>query len=147
MVAFKVRVLFNLEVTRLRAIDRGAEERLPDKQYMLSRFSDAVCGKLGQTLPGMVNILLVAPDDDQIVGADVLLAMADLKARAERKRCPVLSAEGLSRRARFFKQFHQLSGIIVRGASSQQAGARPSLWSNLAGQTPIPPELRRLLQK
>jgi hypothetical protein len=147
VVAFKVSVLFNLEVTRLRATDNGAEERLLDKRFASSRLSDIVCGKLGQMLPGMINILLVAPDIDQLTSADVQMAMAELKARAERKDAQFFARKGFRDAPEFFKQFHQLSGIILRGASSREAGTRPSLWANAQAKHPIPPNLRALLQK
>jgi len=146
-VAFKVRILFNLEVTRLRAADGGVEQRVADKQYAISRFSDAVCGKLGQMLPGMINILLVAPDGDRIASDDVRMAMADLKARAERKDAQFFSRKGFSGAPEFFRQFHQLSGIIVRGLSPWQADTRPILWANAQAKQPIPPDLRTILQK
>src|SRR5258706_1062014 len=147
VVAFKTRILFNLEVTRLRAVDGGAEQRGPDKQYAIGRFSDAVCGKLGQMLPGMINILLIAPDGDQIAGADVLIAMADLKARADRKDTQFFARKGFSDTSEFFKQFRQLSGLIMRSSAPQQADARPILWMNALARHPIPADLRAALKK
>ena len=147
VVTFKTKIFFNLEVTRLRAIEGGAEQRLLDKQYTVSRFSDMVCGKLGQMLPGMINILFVAPDDDQIASADVLVALADLKARAERKDAQFFARKGFSGAPEFFKQFHRLSGIIVRSAALQQTERHKILCVNASAKHPIPPDLRVILQK
>jgi hypothetical protein len=147
VVIFKGRISFNLEVTRLRAVNGSTEQRAIDKQHAIGRFSDAVSGKLGQMLPGMINILLVGPDDDQIVSADVLLAMTDLKARAERKDTQFFERKGFSSPSEFFKQFRQLSGIIVRSSAPEQTDKRTILWANPQAKHPIPPDLRVILQR
>jgi hypothetical protein len=147
VVTFKGRIPFNLEVTRLRAVNGSAEQRASGKQHAIGRFSDAVSGKLGQTLPGMINILLVAPDDDQIISADVLLAMIDLKARAERKDIQFFERKGFTSPSEFFKQFRQLSGILVRSSAPEQADKPAILWTNPQAKHPIPAALRAILQR
>lgn len=140
VVTFRGRLHFNLEVTRLRYPDSGANDRM----LMLSRLGDTVIGKLGQTMPGMLNLLLVAPDDQQIDGEALDEAMRLLRRRAEQQGTPFLARKGFSNIADFSKHYHQLSGILLW---SPQPNAIHTVWPNVHAKHKIPHDLWKILQK
>src|SRR4051794_4247468 len=61
-VTFKARVPFNLEVTRVRGSDGAGGQPGIDRHYEIGKLVDTVCGKLGQMLPSMINVLIVVTE-------------------------------------------------------------------------------------
>jgi hypothetical protein len=147
VITFKTRLRFNLEVTRLRAAKPTPDHDAPDQQYEVARLVDMVCGKLGQMLPSMINILIVFPDDDRVDHSVVMRAMARLKERAERKDIDFFTRKGFGGTQDFFKQYHRLSGILVRSSISGGPARSAALWENLQARHRIPTDLQMLLQK
>jgi hypothetical protein len=170
-VTFRTNIIFNVEVTRMRSFDNttassqssgvkdGLEgDDLPlsrsfpplpisDKQYEISKLIDTVCGKLGQMLAGMINVLLVVVDDGRIDDIDVMTAMARLQERAGRKELEFFARKGFSGAQEFFKYYHRLSGVLVRSPLEHGASKHPILWVNTQARRPIPTDLRAILQK
>jgi hypothetical protein len=146
-VTYKRGLLFNLEVTRLRAGEPGVDRNSPDRQYEVAKLIDTVCGKLGQMLPSMINVLIVFPDDARIDHGVVTIAMARLKERAEHKDVDFFTRKGFSGSQDFFKHYQRLSGILVRSSSGNGSAMSPMLWANPQARHLMPIDLRRLLQK
>jgi hypothetical protein len=146
-VTFRSRLLFNLEVTRLRAGDTVVKGEAPERQYEIAKLIDAVCGKLGQMLPSVINVLAIFPDDDRVDQGVVMLAMARLKERAERKDGEFLARKGFDGSQDFFKHYQRLSAILVRSAWNRDADTPTVLWANPQARHPLPPDLRVLLGK
>ena len=131
----------------MRASDGSAEQRLLDRHYEVSKLVDTICGKLGQMLPSMINILIIMVDDNSIVTPDVMAAMLHLKERAEQKESDFIRRKGFSDRSDFFKHYHRLSGIVVRSSWNRAAEKPPTLWINAQAKHPIPAEVRTILQR
>jgi hypothetical protein len=167
-VTYKTSIVFNVEVTRMRSSDgnvasaqvtevgsdfeAGATMLAPplslsDKQYEISKLIDTVCGKLGQMLASMINVLVVIPDDGRLDNTDVKGAMARLQERAGRKEREFFARKGFSGVQDFYKYYHRLSGVLVRGSLDHGASERPILWVNAQARHPIPADLRVILQK
>ena len=129
-VTWRTSLTFNVEVTRLHSTAEDIEGKL----------IDVVCGKLGQMLPGMINVLVVVGSDLD-GNLDVGVAMRRLKLAAE-KRDPVLYArQGYRSPADFFKGFERLSGLLWRTAK----GSPPVLWINPQARQALPAKICRLL--
>ena len=129
-VTWRTNLTFNVEVTRLRPAGGEVEARL----------SDTVCEKLGQMLPGMINVLAVV-SRDPLPAPDLSAALQRLKLAAE-KRDPVLYARhGYQAPADFFKGFERLSALLWRGAG----GGPPVLWDNPQARQPLPGKVGKLL--
>jgi hypothetical protein len=163
-VTYKTNVTFNVEVTRMRSSDGnggwGQLEQgysplklpLPQnsekvQQYEISKLIDTVCGKLGQMLASMINVLVVIPDDGRLDNTDVMVAMARLQERAGRKEREFFARKGFSGPQDFYKYYHRLSGVLVRSSLDHGASKRPILWVNAQARHPIPADLRVILQK
>ena len=163
-VTYKTSIVFNVEVTRMRSSDSNGEGgelerghsplKLPPpqniekiQQYEISKLIDTVCGKLGQMLASMINVLVVIPDDGRLDNTDVMVAMARLQERAGRKESEFFARKGFSGVQDFYKYYHRLSGVLVRGSLDHGADKRPILWVNAQARHPIPADLRVILQK
>jgi len=158
-VTYTTSVTFNVEVTRMRVSSRERSKEQPDDladgaadapfevQHEAARLADIVCGKLGQMLPSMINLLIVYPDDARLDQGVVMLAMAQLKERAERKDTDFLLRKGFASTQEFFKHYQRLSGILVRSSENNGTAAPPVLWANPQARHPVPPSVGALLRK
>lgn len=161
-VTSKSRVTFNVEVTRMRASrradrwhheearsagDDGAAEPPCDRYHQGGRLADIVCGKLGQLLPSMINVLVIVAEGDAIEHLDVPRAMAHLKDRAERKETSLFTRHGFRGTPDFFKHYQRLSGLLVRSAWDPESGTGPILWTNSQAKHPIPANILAILRK
>ena len=125
----------------------GAAPAAPGKQYEVAKLADTVCGKLGQMLAGMINIVMVIPDDDSIDGDDIARAMARLRERAERKDGAFFSRYGFRDASDFFKHYQRLSGVLVRSTWAGATGSGALLWTNPQARHAIPADIRTILQR
>src|SRR5262245_14508459 len=94
---FTTSVTFNVEVTRMRVSSRerskeglgdpadGTADSPLEAQHEAGRLADIVCGKLGQMVPGMINVLVVVAESNAVLALDVGGAMLRLQQRAEHK--------------------------------------------------------------
>ena len=159
-VTAKTRVTFNVEVTRMRASrradclhreearsadDDAAVEPSFDRHHHGGRLADIVCGKLGQLLPSMINVLVVVAEGDAMAHLDVPRAMTRLKDRAERRETSLFTRHGFRGTPDFFKHYQRLSGLLVRSAWDPESGSCPILWTNSQAKHPIPAKILALL--
>jgi hypothetical protein len=157
-VTYTTSVTFNVEVTRMRVSSRERSKEQPDDladggadapfvaQHEAARLADIVCGKLGQMLAGMINVLVVVPESNAALGIDVGGAMLQLRQRAERKDPGLFARYGFQDASDFFKRYERLSGVLVRGASERAPRISPILWENNRASHPIPARIRSILQ-
>jgi hypothetical protein len=136
---------FIVEVTRIRPPE-GDGQPAALEAYTAARLADTVCDKLGQMLPGMVNVLVVGVADPVAAQLDVAGAMARLKQRVENKDAAVLGRYGFSGPADFFKYYLRLSGILVKGVAGGGTAGGGVLWLNNQAKQQIPSNLRTILQ-
>jgi hypothetical protein len=166
---------FNVEVTRIRpgveearSVERGAksveeggtqgnsgnsgelereeETRRQGDKEMGARLADTVGDKLGQMLPGMINLLVVGMDNEAVAHLDLPAAMVRMRERAERKEPGLLGRHGFSSTADFFKYYLRLSGVLVRGTGGEETAVPGALWLNKQTKHPLPANLRTILQ-
>jgi hypothetical protein len=127
-ITFRANTLFNVEVTRI----RSADSDLPAK------FIYAVCDKVGQLPPSVVNVLYIGGS----LNAEEALsqAMTSLRLLAERKEEPFFTRRGFKDAATFLRQFQRLSAILLPGDSL-------TLWQNGLARHPLPNALKNALLK
>jgi hypothetical protein len=158
-VTFTTSLVFMVEVTRLRAPQTrtplGAPEHAggtesPDATLtfpvMGDRFSDMLCNKLGQLLPQRSNLLLVGIADPNLSLRELHATMLRIQQRAERNDSTVLQRQGFRDRADFFRHYHRLSALLVRGIHLQ-AGESVVVWVNPQAKHPLPTRVRKVLSR
>jgi hypothetical protein len=130
-----------VEVTRLRTVPARTpvELSLPG-----DRFADMLCGKLGQLLPQTSNLLLVGVEIQNLTPADIHATMLRLQQRAESSDSTLVQRYGFLDRADFFRYYHRLSGLMVRGIPLQD-GEPVILWENPQAKHPLPARVRTAL--
>ncbi len=140
---------FNVEVTRIDSSHMEMSGSPPqyDPQHVNGRLMDTICDKLGQMRPGMINLLLVITSNDFFAALDVEQALAQLKARAERKEAGFLARYRFLNTADFFKYYLRLSGLLVRSISSQGKSDQLDLWVNNQAKHGLPRPLQNTLKR
>lgn len=131
-VTFRTNVRFNVEVRRLRsatAFDATADQ---------ARLIRAVCDKLGQLPPAMINVLVFGADGASSADA-IARAMLWLQDRAANKDDVVFQQRGFTGARDFLRNDQRLSGALWL------AGSEASLWRNPHARHPLPADLARAL--
>ena len=157
-VTYTTSLTFNVEVTRMRISSRerskewlgdptdGATDASLEAQHEAARLADIVCGKLGQMVAGMINVLVVVAESNAALELDVGGAMLRLRQRAERKDPSLFARNGFQDASDFFTHYERLSGVLVRGASERAPRMRPILWENNRASHSIPARIRTILE-
>ena len=142
-VTFTTSLTFMVEVPRMRATQprTPAETLLPG-----DRFSDMLCGKLGQLLPQRSNLLLVGGEIPNLTQDNIHALMLRVQQRAESNDSTMIHRYGFRDRADFFRHYQRLSGLLVRG-SHLQAGEPVVLWVNPQAKHPLPTKVRTVLAR
>lgn len=135
-VTFKTHTPFNVEVRRIRSVewDDG------DTEARIGKMMAVLCDKVGQMLPGIVNLLWLN-SEREISEADLTRAVVALRQLAERKVEEFFTRRGFESAADFLKHFRQLSGIVLR-----QSGEHV-LWLNSLARYQAPPEIVTAIQR
>lgn len=141
-VTYTTSLTFMVEVTRLRG--------LPSVDYDISlqseRLADAICSKLGQLLPQRSNILIVGVSAPRFTRSDLQAIMLRIQQRAERSDAAFWQRYGFRERADFFRHYHRLSEVALRG-SPLQAGQPPVVWTNPRAKYPISGKVQTVLHR
>jgi hypothetical protein len=142
-VSFTTSLTFMVEVTRLRTVQARTpvELSLPG-----DRFTDMLCGKLGQLLPQIGNLLLVGMERPILTHADLHATMLRLQKRAENNDPTLVQRYGFRDRADFFRSYQRLSGLLLRGIPLQ-AGEPAVLWENPQAKHPFSAKVRTALSR
>jgi hypothetical protein len=139
-VTFRTRTGFNLEATRVQMAQAEVEGRA-------EKLIRIVCDKLGQSVPQMLNCLVVATEGGGITEDEVNAAMKSLKRRVEKRDNDLLSRVGFNDPADFYKQFQWLNGIVLCSPSEEQEGSPKTIvWTNPQSRHPLPPDIHAILQ-
>lgn len=141
-VTITTRRVLTVEATRIRAASLESSVLTP-------RLMDAVIDKVGQTVPGMSNILVVV-SALAVPLESVTTAMTALRLSAERKYDNYFTRRGFLDSADFIRQFARLSAVAVRQYPHPTAGrdidkAHSVLWHNKLARDRVPRELINLL--
>lgn len=153
-VTFKTNLIFNVEVTRLRFSSQenntgqeGVELPALDHQYQSRRLAEIVSSKLHQTLPSMMNLLVIVADDSAIRDLELDKVMLGLKQRAEQKDPHLFKRHDFRDSSDFFKHYQRLSGVLLRSAAGQEPGKCPLLWLNNQAKHPLPGPISTVLRR
>jgi len=136
-VTYRTNLIFNVEVTRMRA---GVAERD-------GRLIDIVCSKLSQMMPNMINVLMIFAEDNTGAALDVAEAMKRLKVRAERGEVGLMTQFDFRNTPDFFKYFVRLSAVMMRSKHENSLSQFAALWENRQAKQPLPLAIRTSLQK
>ena len=137
-VTFRTRVRFNVEVRRLRAAP--ATETPVDP----ARLIRAICDKLGQLPPAMINVLVLGADGPAS-GADALApAMLWLQDRAAQKDEVLFQQRGFAGVRDFLRHYQRLSAALW--LAGEPAGREVNVWRNPQARHPLPADLAKALR-
>lgn len=138
-VTFRTQLRFNIEVRRLRRSAPG-----DDAPMDLGRLIRAICDKLGQLPPGMINVLVLGTDDAVASATDVLSpAMRWLEDRAGQKDEGLFTQRGFTGTRDFLRHYQRLSGALWL---SGEPIAPARLWRNGQARHALPADLSRALR-
>ena len=138
-VTFRSQVPFNVEVRRLRPAPT------PDAPADPGRLIRAVCDKLGQLPPSMINVLVLGADAPSSAAEAVAPAMLWLQERAARKDEALFQQRGFTGVRDFLRHYQRLSAALW--LAGEPAVAPSSLWRNPQARHPLPADLARALTK
>jgi len=134
-VTFRGGIRFNVEVRRLRK-----QASMPDASVDQARVIRAVCDKLGQLPPSMINVLVLGADGPSSAADALAPTMLRLQDRAAQKDEVFFQQRGFTGTRDFLRHFQRLSGALWLG------GALPvGLWRNPQARHPLPADLARAL--
>jgi hypothetical protein len=135
-VTFKTHTPFNVEVRRLRPVevDDG------DTDARIGKLITVLCDKIGQMPPSIVNLLWLTAERE-LSEADLARAVTTLRQRADRQDHDYFVRRGFANTAAFYKQYHRMSGIVLR-----RSGAH-FLWLNPLARHQVPPEIVTAIQR
>jgi hypothetical protein len=136
-VTFRSRVRFNVEVRRLR-------QQAPSPEAPADpRIIRAVCDKLGQLPPAMINVLVLGADGPSSAADALAPAMLRLQDRAAHKDEVLFQERGFTGTRDFLRHYQRLSGALW--LAGELGAPRASLWRNPQARHPLPADLARAL--
>jgi hypothetical protein len=136
-VTYTTSLTFMLEVTRVQADPKKAVD---------ARLVDTIVNKLGQLLPQQSNILLVGVETVDLTRSDIQAAMLSIQQRAEQNDSTLLQRYGFRDRSDFFRQYHRLSEILIRGPQIEVTKSIGK-WINPQAKHPLPTKVRTALYR
>jgi hypothetical protein len=157
-VTFTTRMLFMVEVTRLRiapdsphSLAQAQEPALllqtaPIRSLAEERLAEMVCSKLGQLPPQRSNVLLVEVEGVRLTPDTLRTAMVHLQRRVERSDVTFVQRYQFRDRADFFNHYQRLSELLVRGPELS-AGEPVIGWVNPQAKYPLPGIVRTALYR
>ena len=134
-VTFRGGIRFNVEVRRLRT-----QPSMPDASVDQARVIRAVCDKLGQLQPSMINVLVLGADGPSSAADTLAPTMLRLQDRAAQKDEVFFQQRGFTGTRDFLRHYQRLSGALWL------TGALPvGLWRNPQARHPLPADLAKAL--
>ncbi|HYV21349.1 MAG TPA: hypothetical protein VEN31_01720 [Candidatus Bathyarchaeia archaeon] len=138
-VTFRTQLRLNVEVRRLRP-----SALAPGSPVDPARLIRAVCDKLGQLPPAMINVLFLGADGPSSAADALAPAMLSLQERATRKDEMFFEHRGFTGTRDFMRHYQRLSGAVWLAGEED---APPSLWRNPQARHPLPADLARALSR
>jgi hypothetical protein len=127
-VTFKTHTPFNVEVRRVRAMERA--EGTADAGRLMTIIAD----KVAQMPPSIVNLLWLTTERE-IAAAELDEATIALRRAAERKDEPFFARRGFQSAADFLASYRRLSGVVLCRQWPYV------VWANPIGRHRLPPEI------
>jgi hypothetical protein len=137
-VTFRGGIRFNVEVRRLRR-----QVSMPDASVDQSRVIRAVCDKLGQLPPSMINVLVLGADGPSSAADTLAPTMLRLQDRATQKDEVFFKQRGFTGTRDFLRHYQRLSGGLWLAGEPGALQAR--LWRNPQARHTLPADLARAL--
>jgi hypothetical protein len=137
-VTFRSRQRLNVEVKRLRRL-----APMPDAPADPAWLIRAVCDKLGQLPPAMINVLVLGADGPASAEDALAPAMRWLQDRAAHKDEGVFQRRGFAGARDFLRHYQRLSGVLW--LAGDLGAPRATLWRNPQARHPLPADLARAL--
>ena len=134
-VTFRGNLRFNVEVRRLRRLATAAADP--------ARLTRAVCDKLRQLPPAMINVLVLSADGPSSAAEAVAPAMLRLEERAARKDEAHFRQRGFAGARDFLRHYQRMSAALW--LAGELGATRASIWRNPQARHPLPPDLARAL--
>ncbi|HEX9988039.1 MAG TPA: hypothetical protein VGE45_06110 [Chloroflexia bacterium] len=138
-ITYKTHIRFDVEVTRLRGSQAGSS-------LEVGKLAHAVCAKLVQLPPSMMNILVLTADDAPHSGEDLTSRLGSavtlLQERIERKDDEYFTRRGFLGARDFVRHYSRLSAIRL-----VTPDAPPVLRLQPQARHPLPPDLANLLRR
>jgi hypothetical protein len=142
-----------IEVTRLRPLvtapggeqDAAAPRRASEPSPIDLRLAALVCGKLGQLVPNLPNVIIAGVPADLLPALDVAEALRALLARAERRELTPREQHYIRKPSDFFRGYRALSGLLVRPWPPPAPAGSATLWINSQAPKVLPTRLRTSL--
>ncbi|MCW3096883.1 MAG: hypothetical protein JWL77_2501 [Chthonomonadaceae bacterium] len=138
-VTFRTRTCFNLEATRVQMAYGDVEGRV-------EKLIRIVCEKLGQSVPQMLNCLVIATEGGCLTEDEVIAAMKLLKRRVDQRDGNLLAHVEFNDPSDFYKQFQWLNGIVLCSPTTQGHRPKTVVWTNSQSRYPLPPNIQVILQ-
>lgn len=135
------------EPERAKAIDdelgRGTQGALSER-----RLAGILAAKLGQTVTGRVNLLIIGLDAPPPSADELDAALRRIRRRVETSDADAIRRQGFTSRGNYLRRAETLSAILVRPAPDPSREPRPAppprvaLWSNPRAAVPLPTKVR-----
>jgi hypothetical protein len=152
VVTYRTNLAFNVEVKRMRAAPLTAappavEANLAPAEEVRdpNKLINTICAKLGQLLPGTINILALSTDGVAYQEDDVAQTMKLLKRHAEQKDENYFTRRGFASARDFLHNYQRLSAVHIRRGWDD--GGAPALWLNKEAQRLVPRDLSTILRR
>lgn len=136
-VTFKTNIPFNIEARRIRGLDTLDGER---ETVVVGRLMDAVCDKVEQLPPSIINILAFT-SRTPIQEAELVTAMTTLRMLAERKDEPFFTRRRFKNATEFIRHYHRLSAVLYWSGGTTMT----ILWANSLAKHAVPKEVSNIL--
>jgi hypothetical protein len=151
VVTYKTNVVFNVEVKRMRAAALalptpvGGDVSPADGARDSNKLINTICAKLGQLLPGTINLLALSTDGVTYQEDDIAQTMKLLKQHADRKDEDFFMRRGFASARDFLHNYQRLSAVLIRRGWDDDGA--PALWLSKEAQRPISRDLYTILQR
>lgn len=129
-----------VEVTRLRPA------ATPDADLAALKLARVLCDKVGQCLPGAMNLLVVV-EPPELPSSDPIPAALTLVHRSLQHGSPPSPGLPPGRARSYLRQCHRLSGVLLCAFPDSRAPQIRRLWLNPQARHPLPPALIRSLER
>lgn len=139
-----------VEVTRLRPPTAGGggelagatPRRAGEPPPIDARLAALLCGKFGQLVPNLPNVVVAGVPAALLPALNVAEAMRALVARAERRALTPRERHDLRTPSDFFRHYRHLSGLLVRPWPPPVPAQHATFWVNRQAARSLPARLR-----
>jgi hypothetical protein len=135
-VTYKTHTPFNVEVRHV----RSPSPVEGDAEAHFLKLIAAVCDKVAQMPPSMVNLLWLVPEH-QTSEPELVLVAGTLRHLAERRTDAFFAHYGYESSTDFLRQYSRLSGIVLRQSSGN------TLWLNPVARHKVPPGIAGAIER